>query len=205
VTIGSHAVVKGTFEYTAPIAATIDGGASIAGTPVFHQVQNTDQGKSWPIAAVVGIFTLWWLVKLLMVLTASYLLWYLFRGDSLAVLDQARSRYGASLLRGFIFLIVMPVAVIIAFVTVIGVIPGVIALLVYLMLLVLAAPFATLFVAALLRKGKTDLRWHHILLGAVVIALVGLIPFIGWIACALVYLGTLGAVANVLKAKITGK
>ncbi len=202
VTVGPNAVIKGTFEYSAPVAAAIDGGAKITGTPVFHEVQVQKQNTNWFTGTFGSILTIWWLLKLLMALVAAYLVWYLFRNDSLAVLDQSRSHYGKSLLRGFIFLVAMPIAAIIAFVTIIGVIPGVIALLSYFLLLTLAAPFAVLFAAALLRKGKTDLRWYHLLLGAVVFAIVGLIPFIGWIACALVYLAALGAVANVLKEKI---
>jgi hypothetical protein len=205
VTIGPHAAVKGTFEYSAPVAATIDSAANIAGTPIFHELQNTNQKKGWFMAATFGILTLGWFLKLLVVLTTTYLLWYLFRNDSLAVLDQSRSRYGKSLLRGFIFLVVLPIGAIIAIITVIGAIPGCIALLAYGALLLLAAPFAALFATVLLRRGRTDLRWYHILLGTVVISLVGFIPLIGWVAYALVYLGVLGAATNVLREKFIRK
>lgn len=202
VTVGPHAVIKGVFEYTASAAAAIDDGAHIAGTPIFHELQKATQesaGKS--AAAFVGVFTAWWLSKLLILLTAAYLLWYLFRNDSLAVLDAARSSYGRSLLRGFIFFVVVPIASILAFITIIGAIPGVVALFVYGAILALTAPLAALFTAALLWKGKTDLHWHHILLGTFVIHLVWLVPVLGWIAYALVYLGVLGATVNILKGK----
>lgn len=205
VTVGPDAVIKGTFEYSAPEAAAIDGGATIAGTPVFHEVQNAKQDKNAFVLAALGILTLWWLVKLLIVLTAAYLLWYCFRKDALAILDQSRSHYGMSLLRGFVFIVVVPVGVVISFITVIGAIPGIVALFIYGALLVLAAPLAALFAATLLRKGKTDMRWYHILLGAAVISIVSMVPFIGWIAYALAYLAVLGGIMNVLKAKFVRK
>lgn len=204
VTIGSHAVIKGALEYSALTPATIAGGANIAGTPVFHEIQNTAQANGW-FGALSGIVTVGWFLKLLIVLVAAYLLWYCFRSDVLAVLERSRARYGTSLLHGFLLFIAAPVAIIIAFVTVIGAIPGLIALFAYLILLILAAPLAAIMTAMLLRQGKTDLRWYHILLGAVVIDLVGLIPFIGWIACALVYLAALGAVAGVAARKCFGE
>ncbi len=200
VTIGPHALIKGTFEYSAPVAASIDSGAKISGAPIFHQIpDNQKNGGSW--TAMSGVFTLLWFLKFFAILTASYLLWYLFRGDSLAVIDQSRSHYGRSLLRGFIFFIVMPVSAIIGFITVIGAIPALIALLAYFALLALAAPFTVLFVAALLRKGPADMHWYHILFSAVVVGIVGTLPFIGWIAYALAYLAVLGAVANVFRGK----
>lgn len=205
VAVGPHAVIKGKFEYSAPAVATIDKGAVIAGTPVFHQIQVAQKDDGSFRAVMVGVFTFWWLIKLAMILVAAYLLWYIFRKDSLAVLDRARTHYGMSLLGGFIFLVVVPVGVVISFITVIGAIPGFVALFAYLAFLTLTAPFTALFAAMLLRKGKTDLRWYHILLGAVVIDLVFLVPFIGWIAYALVYIAALGAVMNILKEKFIGK
>jgi hypothetical protein len=202
VDIGPHAVIKGAFEYSAPEVATIESGAVISGTPVFHQIQDAGKKNEGFSGVMLNIFTFWFLIKIFTILVAAYLLWYLFRKDTLAVLSRARSHYGKSLLHGFIFFFIVPISVIIAFITVIAAIPGLIALFVYIALLVLAAPFAILFAAMLLQRGSADLRWYYILLAGVVFALVGFIPFVGWIACALVYLVGLGALINVLKEKL---
>lgn len=200
VTIGPHAVIKGSLEYTAPAAATIESGAKITGTPVFHQ-KEARAGARQSRPAMLGVFTAWWFIKLLMSLTAAYLLWYIFRRDSVSILEDAFVRYGKSLLRGFAFMVLMPIAAIIACFTVIGIIPGMIAFFAYVAVLILASPLAVLFAASLLLRGKTDLLWYHILLAAVVLALVRLIPFVGWIIGALIYLGALGALTAALRGK----
>lgn len=205
ITIGPNAVIKGMFEYSAPTTATIEGGSQIAGTPVFHEIQADGKASGWPAGVVLGIFTLWWFVKFLTVLTGAYLLWYIFRNDSVAILDKARFRYGRSLLFGFLFFVVVPIAAIIAFITVVGIIPGVVVLLAYAAIITLAAPLAMLFAGAILWRRNANLRWYHILLGAAVMSIAILIPFIGWIAYGLVYLGALGACVSVLREKFMQK
>lgn len=204
VTIGPHAVIGGTLEYGAPVPATIESGARITGEPIFHVVQPRQNNRQ-AAPGVFGFLTVIWFLKFLAGLAAAYLLWYLFRGDSLAVLEEIKARYGRSLLHGFALLILMPIAAIIALITVIGSIPGLLALLAYVTLLVLTVPATILLVAALLLRGKTDLKWYHILIAALIIAIVRFIPFIGWIAYALVYLGALGAVGNILKGKFVAR
>jgi len=148
-----------------------------------------------------GIFSILLFVKTLATLVFAYLLWYTMRKDVVAAVVQATSHFGRELLRGFIFLVVAPAAIIVAFITVIGFLPGIAAGLLYAALLILATPITIILVASLFMKRRTDLRWYHILLGAAVLLVVGFVPFLGWLAVFVVYLAALGALLNVLRLK----
>ncbi|MGC9968532.1 MAG: hypothetical protein ABSC29_02255 [Minisyncoccia bacterium] len=197
ITIGSGAVIKGNLDYTSVNDATIESGARILGAKTFHKVEaSAPTNVAGPLAAV---FTFWWIAKFLMALLVAYLLWYLFRSDMVALITEAGSHFGRELLRGFIFAVVMPIAIIIACVTVVGALVGGIAALVYAALILLAFPVAILVVASLLRKRRTDLHWYGILLAAVILEIVALIPFVGCVACLIICLASLGALLNVLR------
>jgi len=205
VTIGSGAVIKGNFDYSAPVPATIESGAEITGTTTFHKVEAssaTSRG-SWA-GPLLALFTLWWLMKIGALLIAAYLLWYIWRNDMVAALDMAvgsGKRFGNALLRGFAVLILLPIAAVLCMITVIGFIPGFVALVGYVAMLFIAESVAVLVTAFLLNQRKDDLRWFHILFGAVVFGVVALIPFIGWIAVFLICLASLGATASIIGSK----
>lgn len=203
VTIAQGAVIKGNLDYAAPVKATIADGAQILGTTTFHQSAAPAAAASpvsW-LGPFAALFTLWLLLKLLMVLLLVYLIWYIFRNDSVAMIEGATRHFWKSLLRGFIFLVAVPVAVIIALITVVGIMAGAIAALLYAALLVLSCPVTVLVVSSLVMKRRTSLRWYHVLLGAVIIEIVLLIPFVGWIAYFIVWLASFGALLAVVGKK----
>ncbi len=199
VTIGSNAVIRGNFDYTAQNKATIENGAQILGTTTFREAPVPAATASGFFGAFLAIFTIGWIAKFLMVLTAAYLLWYLMKSDMVEVVKRVTSGFWKELLRGFVILVATPIAAIILLATILGILPGVVALLLYGSLLIASAPVAGIVTASLLKKLKTDLRWYHILLGVLVFEIVKLIPFVGWIAAFIVYLLSVGAFAMVLK------
>jgi len=206
VTFGRQAVVKGTIEYSAPAEAVIESGAQLASAPVFHKIQNIRGGlRPQLFATLLGIISV---LKMIAVLAAAYLLWYLRRRDMVAAIQNTHERFWGTLIRGFGVLILTPIAGIILLFTVVGWVPAAVTLTVYGALLVLAAPVATIvatsFLMTLFKKNRTDLAWYHILLGLVVLTLLALIPFIGWFVYFVIYLIALGAVTNVARVKFSG-
>lgn len=197
VMISSGAVIKGNLEYTAPKEATIESGAQVLGATDFHQSAAPAVAVGW----LAGIFTLGLLLKFLMTLLVAYVVWYAWRKDALALIEESTKKFGRSLLRGFIFLVALPIAAIIAFITVVGAALGGIAAVIYAALAMLALPATILVVSSLILKRRTDLTWYHILLGAVVLQIAALIPFIGWLACFIIWLASFGGLLAVLGRK----
>lgn len=203
ITIGPNAVIKGNIDYSAYSEAAIEAGAQIIGTKTFHRIENVAEGKAavkalFPIA-LFGFMTFWWMAKVVMVLVAAYLVWFFFKQETEKILADVLSHFGKALLRGFVFAVVAPVAVIIALVSVVGIIPAIIAALLYSAIIILSTPLAGLLTVSLLIKGQVHLKWYHVILGVAVISVAHYIPFIGWIACLIVYLASLGGLINFLK------
>lgn len=200
ITIGPHAAIDGDFTYFAPTEAAILDGARIAGTTTFHKTAGLARGPG----SVVAFLALAWLVKFCILLAAAYLLWYLLREQTVFIVQRATSGFGRELLRGFAIVILLPVTATLAFLTVLGALAGVVGLLVYALLLAIAAPLAGILTASLLLKRRTDLRWYHVLLGTAVVDLVMLIPLFGWLAGGIMYLASLGSLAMALWMRVVG-
>ena len=200
VTIGAGAVIKGNFEYSAPSEAVIDSGAHIFGTTTFHKTENTASNNASGSAFLFGLFTLWVLWKIIAILIMTYIVWYVWKKDAIEMASEATSHFGRSLLRGFLFAVAVPVAIILTFITIFGALVGIFGIFAYVTLLILAAPAMVIFASSFIMK-KTDLRWYHLLLGAVIIEVVRIIPFIGWIVSSAVYLAALGALLGILRSK----
>lgn len=205
VTFGSQAVVKGAIAYSAPAEATIEDGAQLASTPVFRKTLSLREGLRPRL--FVAFFGFWFFLKAVAVLAAAYLLWYLRRRDMTAALESVYGHFWRTLFGGFAVLVLVPVAGVILFFTVIGWIPAAVMFAAYGALVALAVPIKTIVATslfmALLKKNRTALGWYHLLGGFVVLELLMLIPVLGWLACFVVYLVALGATAGLVKKKFS--
>jgi len=204
VTFGSQTVVEGMVEYSAPKEAVIEEGAQLANPPVFNKTQDLRRGLGIRFAAFFGVM---FILKILAILFAAYLLWYLRRDDVVAVIKNTHGHFWKMLLHGFAVLILFPVAGIILLVTVVGWIPAVLILTTYGALLALMAPISVIVVTSIVmtifKKSSTGFKWYHILLGLVIWKILAWIPFIGWFICFLILLISLGATINILKSKFS--
>jgi len=99
---------------------------------------------------------------------------------------------------GFVFLVAVPVAIIIAFITIIGIPAGIIAGFIYGLILYISRIYIGVWIGrkiiGLFKKSQiTTFIWPFVI-GIVTIAVIGLIPFVGWIFklfCLLISLGAL--------------
>jgi len=154
----------------------------------------------------VAFITIWSLISLAAFLILVYLMFYLWRKDVNDMISKAFAKPGRELLRGFATMFLIPIAVIILFITIIGFPLGIFALLSYIALMMLSAAMAVILGAALLarfvfRRKETELNWWLILIAAVVIMLLKLVPFVGWIINFLIMLAALGVMGNKLWSK----
>ena len=207
VIFGSSAVVKGTIKYSAPNEAVIESGAKLTNTPVFTTIADSRKNSGAAAKGFMAFFGIVFFLKLLGALVAAYILWYLFRRDTVTAIEEIHAHFWKVLLRGFATLILIPIAGIILLITTIGWIPGVVLLATYGALLAIASPLAFLVAASILmklfKKNHVNLTWYQIILGAIVLRFVVLIPIVGWIVCAVIYLAALGATLGVIKNKFS--
>ncbi len=199
ITLGSGTLIKGNFDYYSLKEAVIEQGATIRGTVNFHKTE-TPAKKQMP-GFIFGLFTLALLVKTMMFIVASLAALYLARTHVKSIVREASSNFWKEAGRGFILFIVAPVAIIISFITIIGITLGMIALFIYLALITIAAVIAGLLFAKLalkyiFKKENYELNWWIVILAVLALGLIALIPVAGWIFIFIIFLAALGSFAN---------
>lgn len=116
--------------------------------------------------------------------------------------QEARAHLWGSLLTGFILLVVVPVAILIAVVTLLGIPLAVFALWLYLTMVYLSPIFVAILVGQrLLRRQLDGSKYLGLTIGIVLLILVRCIPVLGALVLFVITLIGLGALVNVLRAR----
>ena len=201
-TLGPKADIKGNLKYESANLVTIEEGGKVRGETVFTKLKGSDGMKKNAGKGILGFFTLVLLAKFVMLLVAALIVGLVFRRYSKELVEKATKNPLKELGRGVVTLIVLPVLSIILLVTVIGIPLGILGLLSFIMLCIYGAIITPIFLGTLVykwifRKSDYIINWKTILLGTVVYLILGLIPFIGWIAMSIAVAITLGAALNI--------
>lgn len=188
----ANAKVGGNFSYTSPRLWDKGAGAQVAGTTTYHK--SNPSHNSWNWAGLNIIWSIYWLVavSIFAVILVSLFPQLFRKWSSLA--DQ---HIGFIFLTGFIAMLVMPMLIILSFVTVIGVPVGLLLLLLWIIDALLSIPFAAFALA-----NKLVPTLHPVLMvliGSLLLGIVGLIPILGWIIGFLAYLFGTGTILWNLK------
>jgi cytoskeletal protein CcmA (bactofilin family) len=193
--IGPGAVIAGTLNYRAPQEAVIQQGAQIGGEVNFEKYQpkygQKGKGGFW------GALFAWSLVKLIMMIVAALMIFFLLRKRMDEATKYVLANFGKETLRGFIILVVFPIAIILSFVTIIGAFLGILGLLLYLLTMLFASIFSIFLVGALfyrlvLKKANFGADWKSVIIGALIMWIFGLIPVVGWIFNFIFFLAAFG-------------
>ena len=195
--IGSQAIIDGKIEYKSPKEATIISGAKINKDLSFTKIEAPGGGAK-KSAAFLAVFTTFWFVKLLMILAAALALHLLFGKWTASFVNSAIENFSRETARGFVFLVIIPVAIIILLITVIGVIPGILGIVSCIAFVILASILASILLGSLIYKYLSEgkeyiVDWKSILVGVVLMQLICLIPFVGWIISFIFFLVCLGS------------
>lgn len=203
-TIGKDAVIGGALDYESPAEAVIEQGAAIAGGAHFTKTERhagfSDKkfSRGWAVGG--------WFVRLLMMLTLGLLLYFIFKKSTVDLAKKNFQEFGWQLLRGLVVMIVMPVAAIIAAITVVGLPVAGIFMMIYAIFWILSGAMAGIVLGGILKKilwKKKDFEadWKTVIAGVVVYCLVTTIPYLGWLAAAVFSLTAFGGWWNFLYEK----
>jgi len=194
--IGKDAVIDGKITYKSPKEAIIESGAKVNTELSFIKIEQKFK-PGVRKGAMLAIFTTLWFVKLLMLLAAALLLFGFFRKWLSGFVRETISNFGRELVSGFIFLFIVPIAVVFLFITIIGILPGIAGILAYVLFLIFAGVLSGVVFGSWLGKYlfKAEnyvVDWKTIIGGIILFQLVCLIPFVGWIIGFVVFLACLG-------------
>ena len=200
ITLGKKAVISGNFEYTSKNEAVIMEGAKVLGKTIYNPVPAVPaSGKAWGLAAILGG---WILFKFLAVLTAAIVLTLVCRKFAGKVTEKAWGNFGWELLRGFVVMVVTPVAAVALMVSVLGFMLGILTILAYAIIMILATIFSGIILGSWLfkvikKRSSYEVNWKTTAVGVIALYVLSLIPFIGWIICFLIILVALGGFTKV--------
>jgi hypothetical protein len=187
--------------YSAATEAEIPEGAVIAGevsyTKTAPRMKKEDTGGAGMLAGIIGVFMV---VKYLMWLVAALVLLWLVKPLAQEVADRVVGVPAMSALLGLAVVVVVPVLGVLLLVSVFGIAIAGIGFLMYGLALSLAKAFSLIVAGGLLARliqKRVIVDWKWTIGGSLLLTIIGLIPFIGWIVMALVYLATLGALCYV--------
>ncbi len=206
--LDDSARITGSLVYRGKAESILDmkEGAIVSGGVRFEERAPLVPSKeiTWGFFAVLGAL---FFGKLLVMITAALAAVLIFRNLSQALVDDAIGNFGTNLLRGFIVFVVTPLAAIGLFVTIAGVFIGSLLLAVYALFLLGATLYSGIIFGRALhqlfrRQEKIRLTWWHALLGVILLAIVKLIPLVGWIVCAIFFFLALGAISNMFYQRV---
>jgi hypothetical protein len=198
-TFGPQAQVTGRIVYKGPQEAVIDNGARVSAIE-FTRVDK----KGVSAGGLAAIWTLGFLISLLACFVAAWIANHFYTGRvagiANAIYDRPLKYFGL----GFAALILAPILVVILFITFVGYYVALIVLVTYAFLLVVSGLMAVIFVGSALwqwfkKSPQMEFSWRTALLGAVVMSLLKLIPFVGWIICFIIMLMAFGALVSRLR------
>jgi len=206
ITLGPKALISGKFDYYSQKEATMESGATVRGAISFHKTE-IPVGRRMGAGIIFGIFTLALIVKTLAFITASLVALYFAGNQVKLIVKGASSNFWKEVGKGFVILFIAPIAIIISFVTVIGITLGMIALFVYLALITISAVISVLLFAELalkyvFKKENYELNWWIVILAVLALNLITFIPIVGCLFMFIVVLASLGSTAGYVYKKL---
>lgn len=174
IALGRSAVVDGNVEYTSQNKLDQAPGAQVKGKVVHHTPEQKQSKKALGFISLFGLY-----VFLAMLFTALILV-LLFPQIFHTAAENTRASMLRTLLVGFLTSIVVPVVLLILAFTVIGIPLAIIGTLVWLIVLALSGPFAAYLLGRLILDGRATNAILTMLLGAVILLVLYLIPFLNF-------------------------
>ncbi len=179
-TLGSAAVITGNLSYTSPKEVVIEEGARVGGKTTY--TPRADRGDAGA-ALAIAFFSVAAIVKILMMLAAAFFFGLVFHRYSTHLVQTAYARPLMEIGRGFILLIVMPVASVFLMVTIVGLPLGFLGLIGYIGALIFSWLVAPLLIGSLIYQWITkegyQVNWKTILLGVFAFCIAGVVPILG--------------------------
>ena len=189
----STAVIEGKLIYSSTSEATISSSAKVLGGTDYQKTA----GKNYDFGSD-SLFSIW---MMLASIVLGLVLVYGFRRTSMAIIEDNRLHFWASMGIGLVTLIVVPAAIIIFMITVIGMKLAMLLGALYWLLIAFGSIFNSLFVGSevylLIKKSeKRRNDWLTVLIGVVITSLLVLIPYVGWLVWFGLFLSALGTVTK---------
>lgn len=197
--LGPETQIQGDLAYSSPQEADISAEAGIEGEIDYTETKT-------PGASGIGVFdnaknflkTLK-VANLVLSLISALVVVFIFSNFSKKLAKRGISKLGKNVLLGFATLVLVPIAAVVLFASLIGSMFGFLALTLYLSLIILAQIVTGIIVGALLStfmNEKAVVDWQWTVGGVFLVWLLGLLPIVGWFITLLFFLLALGTLVS---------
>lgn len=196
--IGGDFIQHAGGKAAAPVNVTI-GGETI--------LDKTERGgAAFPSSFFGGFFSL----KVLMMLALGFALFFFVRERTEEVLLDALPNYWVRVLRGFLITILLPVASLLLFLSVVGIPIALVLAALFLALMLISFACAGILLGALLeqfffKRSAFPLSYRPVLLGIICLSAISVIPFIGPIIYGILSLAAAGSLGTVFFRKLRAR
>lgn len=198
-TLGSGAVISGNLWYRSVEELTQEEGAVIMGDIVYEKRQPIAPSidTETAMAAIMSVALIW---QFLTLLVCASVIGLFFNRYCKTLVEKATSRPLPHIGLGLVVLIVLPIASLLLFISLVGIPLGLLGLVGFgglLLITWLVAPIVLgSYVSNYFFKSGTNVTWKTILIGVVLYMVLGMIPILGWLVQLFLALLTVGALAS---------
>ncbi|HEY4489891.1 MAG TPA: hypothetical protein VJC12_01385 [Candidatus Paceibacterota bacterium] len=199
IVLGPQAQISGNFSYSSRNSPQIQEGAQIGGEIIVKPIKAQSRLEK----ILPTVWGTWGLIHFAILLLSALILHGFFRNISTRFVSQSIHHFWHSLLRGFIFVIAVPILIVLVFLTFIGIPFGLLGIALYTLVLVFAYVYAPVVTGSLLyHLFKIDeaivVNWKTIIIGVIITIIFSYIPYIGPILKYGLLLVALGGIYRVL-------
>lgn len=165
-----------------------------------------DFNRTSVLAGLTALLGAWLFLKLLMLLFAGLVVYWLMRDPAEKIIRRSLERPGRSLLLGFVTAISAPVLGLILALTIIGLPLVALLAVVYLTIMIWAKITSGILVGwwldqVILKPKRARFTWVTVAAGVAILFVVSRLPIIGWLICGVVTLIIFGTVIDLLVSK----
>lgn len=200
--LGNEAKVEGNVTYYSEVSAVVLSGAKVEGELKQHlPPQEIKEARYAGKDAGVAFFKFWMLVSFVSALVLGLLFAKFVPIFTQKTVDSIKSKFLANLGFGFVIVVMVPLAAVALFITMLGIPLGFILITVYMLMLYFVKIFAAVFVGQFLthRASPKKSLYLDVFVGLVIYYLLSLIPIIGWVTQAVLVLTSVGALLRTKK------
>lgn len=199
VVLGPNALITGNLVYSSSNPATVQEGAKVLGETQYKKIETSSRAQK----ILPTLWGTWMLINLIVLLLSALILHGVLRDVSVRFVTTAIKHFGWSFVRGFLLFVAAPVAILLSFLTFVGIPFGILGIALYVVFLIIATVYAPIMIGSIIyrltvKQEAITVNWKTILLGVAVVAAASYVPYLGTVLKFVFILVSLGSVYQVL-------
>jgi len=201
--VGSNSDISGNLSYYSPKKFNQQEGSIVTAEINYNKI-NTIRDTGIIKNTIVNFLNFWLLLKFITTLIVAFILVHIFKIFSVRVNNILSSSFFKSILIGFLSIFLLPVVILIFFISLVGLPIGLLLGLIFTILMLIAPAVSGVFIGSWIRKvfNKTNeyvVDFHSAALGVVLYTILQFIPYVGGLVRLIVLIAAFGAMVRFIR------